>query len=62
LTDRERSVLRHLADGRSNREIADALFIGEATVKSHLGRIYEKLGVANRVQAVAKVHELGLLG
>lgn len=62
LTERERSVLRHLADGRSNREIAGALFIGEATVKTHLGRIYEKLGVANRVQAVAKVHELRLLG
>ncbi len=62
LTDRERSVLRHLADGRSNREIADALFIAEATVKSHLGKVYEKLGVSNRVQAVKKVHELGLLG
>lgn len=61
LTEREREVLRQLADGRSNREIADALFIGEATVKTHLGNIYEKLGVANRVQAVAKVHELHLL-
>ena len=61
LTEREREVLRHLADGRSNREIADALFIGEATVKTHLGNIYEKLGVANRVQAVAKVHERKLL-
>lgn len=62
LTEREREVLRHLAEGRSNREIADALFIGEATVKTHLGNVYEKLGVANRVQAVAKVHELNLLG
>jgi DNA-binding NarL/FixJ family response regulator len=61
LTERERGVLRLLADGRSNREIADALYIGEATVKSHLGRVYDKLGVANRVQAVAKVHELRLL-
>jgi DNA-binding NarL/FixJ family response regulator len=61
LTEREREVLRQLADGRSNREIADALFIGEATVKTHLGNIYDKLGVANRVQAVAKVHELDLL-
>lgn len=61
LTDRERAVLRQLLAGRSNREIGEALFIGEATVKTHLGRIYDKLGVANRVQAVARVHELGLL-
>ena len=61
LTDRERAVLRELVDGRSNREIAAALYIGEATVKTHLGNIYEKLGVANRVQAVAKVHERKLL-
>lgn len=62
LTERERAVLKQLADGRSNREIADALFISEATVKTHLGNIYEKLGVSNRVQAVSKIHELRLLG
>lgn len=61
LTDRERAVVRHLAEGRSNREIAEALFIAEATVKTHLGNVYDKLGVANRVQAVTKIHELGLL-
>lgn len=61
-TERERSVLALLAEGRSNKEIADALFIGEATVKTHLRRIYEKLEVENRVQAVAAVHERRLLG
>jgi DNA-binding NarL/FixJ family response regulator len=61
-TDRERSVLSLLASGRSNREIADALFIGEATVKTHLRNIYDKLDVANRAQAVARIHELKLLG
>lgn len=61
-TDRERDVLRLLAEGRSNREIADALFIGEATVKTHLRKVYEKLKVANRVQAVSRAMELDLLG
>ena len=60
-TDRELAVLTHLVEGRSNREIADALFIGESTVKTHLRHIYEKLGVANRVQAVNRVAELKLL-
>ena len=61
LTRRESEVLRQMAFGLSNREIADALYIGEATVKTHLGNIYEKLGVANRVQAVSRVLELKLL-
>ena len=61
LTDRERAVLRELADGRSNRQIADALFIGEATVKTHLHNIYAKLDVVNRVQAVGRARERGLL-
>jgi DNA-binding NarL/FixJ family response regulator len=60
-TERERSVMALLVEGRSNREIADGLYIGEATVKTHLGNIYEKLGVANRVQAVSRVLELKLL-
>jgi DNA-binding NarL/FixJ family response regulator len=61
LTDRERAVLRELVDGRSNREIAAALYIGEATVKTHLRNIYDKLGVSNRVQAVGAVLERELL-
>lgn len=61
LTERERAVLRQLVEGRSNREIAAALFIGEATVKTHLRNIYDKLGVANRVQAVGLVLERELL-
>jgi DNA-binding NarL/FixJ family response regulator len=61
LTQRERAVLRQLVEGRSNREIAAALFIGEATVKTHLRNIYEKLGVANRVQAVGLALERELL-
>ena len=61
LTERERAVLRELVDGRSNREIAAALFIGESTVKTHLRNIYDKLGVSNRVQAVGAVLERELL-
>ncbi|KPC94065.1 LuxR family transcriptional regulator, partial [Streptomyces sp. NRRL F-6602] len=53
LTPRERDILRHLTQGLGNREIARALFISEATVKTHLGRIYQKLGVETRAGAVA---------
>lgn len=62
LTARERDVLRLLARGSSNREIAEALLVGEATVKTHLGRIYAKLGVGSRHRAVGRALELGLLG
>lgn len=61
LTAREQEVLAQLARGSSNREIADALLVGEATVKSHLGRIYTKLGVDGRHRAVGRAVELGLL-
>jgi DNA-binding NarL/FixJ family response regulator len=61
LTERERSVLKELAAGHSNRQIADALFIGEATVKTHLHNIYAKLDVANRVQAIGRARQRGLL-
>lgn len=61
LTERERSVLMELAAGHSNRQIADALFIGEATVKTHLHNIYAKLDVANRVQAIGRARQRGLL-
>ncbi|WP_151526342.1 response regulator [Serinicoccus kebangsaanensis] len=59
---REREVLTLVARGRSNRLIAQDLFISEATVKTHLGHIYDKLGVADRAAAVARAYDLGILG
>ncbi|MEV7414601.1 response regulator transcription factor [Streptomyces sp. NPDC089919] len=61
LTDRELDILAQLAHGLGNRDIARALFISEATVKTHLGRIYDKLGVDTRAGAVAVAKEQRLL-
>lgn len=61
LTRKEIEVLNRLAEGRSNKDIADALFVTPATVKTHLAHIYTKLGVAGRQEAVARAVELGLL-
>ncbi|WP_350347877.1 response regulator transcription factor [Agromyces sp. G08B096] len=61
LSPRELEVLRLVADGRSNPEIARALHLGEATVKTHLGHVFEKLGVGDRTRAVTLAMELGLL-
>jgi len=61
LTDRERDILAQLATGLGNREIARALFISEATVKTHLRRIYDKLGVDTRAGAVSVAKEQRLL-
>lgn len=61
LTTRERDILGQLAHGLGNREIARALHISEATVKTHLGRIYDKLGVDTRAAAVAVATERRLL-
>ncbi|MEW1775544.1 response regulator transcription factor [Streptomyces sp. NPDC086777] len=62
LTYREREVLRLMADGQSNRAIAESLFLSEATIKTHLVRIYRKLGVDNRAAAVSVAVRKGLLG
>jgi DNA-binding NarL/FixJ family response regulator len=61
LTAREGEVFALLAAGRSNREIADELFLSEGTVKIHVGRILAKLGVRDRVQAVVLAYESGLI-
>lgn len=61
LTDREQEILGKLSQGLGNRDIAKALFISEATVKTHLGRIYDKLGVDTRAGAVAVAKEQRLL-
>lgn len=61
LTPRELEVLKLVAGGASNREIGRVLLLSEATVKSHLVHIYDKLGVRSRTSAVASARELGVL-
>ncbi len=61
LSDREREVLQLIADGLSNREIADRLYIAVSTVKSHINNLYSKLDVSNRAEAVARAGKLCLL-
>jgi DNA-binding NarL/FixJ family response regulator len=61
LTQREVDVVRLMSEGHSNRSIAESLFLSEATIKTHLVRIYRKLGVDNRAAAVSEAARRGLL-
>jgi DNA-binding CsgD family transcriptional regulator len=61
ITEREREVLQLLADGRSNKEIAARLGLSPNTVKTHVARLFEKLRVARRTEAISLARELGLV-
>jgi DNA-binding CsgD family transcriptional regulator len=61
ITPREHQILGLIAEGLSNREIGERLFVSENTVKTHSSRLFDKLGVNRRVQAVQRGRELGLI-
>jgi DNA-binding NarL/FixJ family response regulator len=61
LSPREREVLRHLAEGRTNEEIAADLLLSPATVKTHVSRLLAKLELRDRIQAVVFAYESGLV-
>lgn len=61
ITQREHEILGLIAEGLSNREIGERLFVSENTVKTHSSRLFDKMSVNRRVQAVRKGRELGLI-
>jgi DNA-binding NarL/FixJ family response regulator len=61
VSERERTILRFLAGGYSNREIADLLHISEGTVKNHISSLLSKLGVRDRTRAVLKALDIGII-
>ena len=61
ITPRELEILEHIASGKSTREIAEALFVSENTVKTHASRLFDKLSVNRRTQAVHEGKRLGLI-
>ncbi|HTB64850.1 MAG TPA: LuxR C-terminal-related transcriptional regulator, partial [Steroidobacteraceae bacterium] len=61
LTKREVSILKRLESGLSNREIAEAIFVSEGTLKWHLHNVYGKLNVRNRAGAMVRARALGIL-
>jgi DNA-binding CsgD family transcriptional regulator len=61
ISPRELAVLREIAEGRSNQEIADRLSVSPNTVKTHITRLFEKLGASRRTDAIARARELGII-
>lgn len=61
ISSREMEVLQLIAEGLSNQQIADQLFVSPNTIKTHLARLFEKLGVGKRIQAIEKAKRLGLI-
>jgi len=61
ITKREHAVLEQMADGKSNKQIGETLHVSPNTVKTHVSRLYEKLDVSRRVQAVQKAKDLALI-
>ena len=61
LTERELEVLRYIAEGLSNYDIATRMFVGVSTVKTHINHLYSKLDVKSRIQAAARARALNLL-